>query len=157
METYLQESCASISLIQLALDWMCHDVRWDGVVRQRQLRDGSSTCLIPVGWMVSHGIFAAILATAHTAWLHPAVGSVSSIAGPSNRGPLGPCRTSLPTYTSQLPSKEIREIQIVESGRSQPLTGLVTSPTARVSPTVFSPSLHFCNESFMSGCKELEG
>lgn len=157
MEAYLQESCVSISLIQLALDWMCHDVRWDGVIQQHQLKDGSSTCLIPVGRMVSHGIFAAMLATAHTAWLHPAVGLVSSIAGPSNRGPLGPGCTSLPTYTSQLPSKEIGEIQIVESGRSQPLTGLVTSPKVQVSPTVFSPSLHFCSESFMSGCKALEG
>lgn len=82
------------------------------------------------------------------------------------RPAMGACRTSLPACTSQLSSKESREIQNTESGCSQPLTGLVSSPKGttcahlRVSPwggTVFFHLLCFCGESFVSGWNALGG
>lgn len=51
MEVYLQDSCASDCLIQLASDWTHHNIWCDGTVGWSQFREGSSACVIAVRQM----------------------------------------------------------------------------------------------------------
>lgn len=125
------------------------DARWPCTLRWSQLRASSSACHF-CGADVSHGIL-----VARTAWLHQAVGSVTSIVCPAggtsfnnpSREPLGASLTSLPACASAKGTGKIQNVSQAAASSSRPL-----SPIPQVPPMSVSGCLLYFPQYFPAHC-----